>query len=156
AGLGGGVENLELVPVHVVLRVQASLLRRHGRLRLALRGEETFGFERRHAALPGGGYRLAIDVVGHIAGGEYARHRRRSRERRGLDVAAVLHLQLPGENFGAGVWPIAMKTPSARISVEALVLTLRRTTPLTFNGFSSPTTSSSTLSQITEIFGFLN
>ncbi len=31
--------------------------------------------ERRHAAQAGGGHRLAVDVVGHVAGGEHAGHR---------------------------------------------------------------------------------
>jgi hypothetical protein len=51
---------------------------------------------------------------------------------------------------------MAMKTPSVSRSLSAPVFTLRRTTPLTLSGFSLPITSSSTLSQITEIFGFLN
>ena len=101
AGLGGGVEDLELVPVHALPRVQQC---HHSAataaLGLAMRGEEAFGFERRHAAMAGGGHRLAVDVVGDVAGGEHARHRGRGRVRRGLDVARRLHLDLAGEQFG--------------------------------------------------------
>src|SRR5262245_50166130 len=77
-------------------------LRRDGRLRLALQSEEAFGLERGHAALPGGGDRLAIDVVGDVARGKHAGHRGCGRERRGLDVAGGLHVQLPDEQFGGG------------------------------------------------------
>src|SRR6266702_9007825 len=62
------------------------LLRRDRRLCLALQGKEALGLKRRHAALAGCGYGLPIDVVGHVAGREYPRHRGRRRERRGLDI----------------------------------------------------------------------
>src|SRR5262245_47950598 len=78
------------------------LLRRYRRLSLALQGEKALGLERRHAALAGSGYGLSIDVVGHVAGREDARHRGRRRERRGLDVARGLHVQLPCEQLGSG------------------------------------------------------
>src|SRR5215472_8349558 len=77
-------------------------LRRDGRLRLALQSEEAFGLERGHAALPGGGDRLAIDVVGDVAGGKHAGYRGCGRERRGLDVARGLHVQLSHEQLGGG------------------------------------------------------
>src|SRR5262245_12313328 len=75
-------------------------LRRDRRLGLALGGEETFRLERRHAALAGGGDRLPIDVIGHIACGKHAWHRRCRRERCGLDVARALHLHLSHEQLG--------------------------------------------------------
>src|SRR5215510_2717752 len=78
------------------------LLRRHRRLGLALQGEKALGLERRHAALAGSGYGLPIDVVGHVAGREDAGHRGRRRERRGLDVARGLHIQLLHEQLGGG------------------------------------------------------
>ena len=65
-----------------------------------VRGEEALGFERRHAAQAGGGDRLAVDVVGDVAGGEHAGHRGRGRVRRRLDVAGRLHLDLAGEQLG--------------------------------------------------------
>src|SRR5262249_30827369 len=85
----------------ICARGKASL-RGPGRPRLALRGEEAFGFERCHAALTGGGYRVAVDVIGNVAGGEHAGHRGRGRERRGLDVARGLHIDLPYEQLGCG------------------------------------------------------
>ena len=36
------------------------------------RCQKLLRFQRRHAALPGGGHRLPVDVVGHVAGGEDA------------------------------------------------------------------------------------
>src|SRR5579872_7379104 len=61
------------------------------------------GVERRHAARTGGGDRLAIDMIGHIASGEDARHARRGGIPFGaathLDVA-VTHLELAGEDGG--------------------------------------------------------
>ena len=36
-----------------------------------LRRQPAFGLQRRHAAKAGGGHRLAVLVVGHVAGGEY-------------------------------------------------------------------------------------
>src|SRR6266545_4510854 len=78
------------------------LLRRDRRLRFPLQGEEALGFERCHAPLPRSGHRLAVNIVGDVAGGEHARHRSRRREQRGLDVARGLHIQLPNEQLGGG------------------------------------------------------
>src|SRR5260221_13150734 len=36
--------------------------------------QEAFGFERSHAALSGRRYRLTVDIVRDVAGGEYARY----------------------------------------------------------------------------------
>src|SRR5262245_14454991 len=72
---------------------------RHRRLCLALGGQEALGFERGHAALAGGGHRLAVDVVGDVASGEDPWHRGGGREC-GLDVARRLHLHLPDEQLG--------------------------------------------------------
>src|SRR5579883_2798507 len=57
--------------------------------------EPAFGLERRHAAEPGGGHRLPVDVVGDVAGGEDAFDAGRRRTRRGLDIAVRLQNQLP-------------------------------------------------------------
>src|SRR5215467_5632677 len=95
-------KTLSLSQSMVICALGKASLRGHGRLRLALRGEEAFGFERCHAALTGGGYRLAVDVIGNVARGEHAGHRGRGRERRGLDVTRGLHIDLPYEQFGCG------------------------------------------------------
>src|SRR5262249_33098975 len=58
------------------------------------------GLERGHTALPGGGDRLAVDVVGNVAGGEHAGDGGRGRMRRNLDVAGGLHAYLAGEKLG--------------------------------------------------------
>ncbi len=50
--------------------------------------------------MAGGGDRLAVNIVGHVTGGEHARHRGGGRERRGFDVAGMLHLELSGEQLG--------------------------------------------------------
>src|SRR5579883_3627869 len=71
---------------------------RGGPLRLSFGGlphlrqarEPAFGLERRHAAEPGGGHRLPVDVVGDVAGGEDAFDAGRRRTRRGLDIAVRL------------------------------------------------------------------
>src|SRR3954468_21386579 len=44
-----------------------SSLRRHGRFGFAVGGEKFLHFQRGHAALTGGGHRLAVDVVGDVA-----------------------------------------------------------------------------------------
>src|SRR5579864_7095091 len=99
-GLGGGVENFELVPVHDrsnremrVLPQIAATARLHAgsqvRYRAVPRGkpllgceaihlgracgsQEPFRLERCHAAHAGGGHGLAIDIVGYVASCEYA------------------------------------------------------------------------------------
>src|SRR4051812_10161756 len=68
----------------------------------AVVGEELLGLQRCHAAKPGGGHRLAIDVVGHVARGEQARHRCRGRIGCRPDVAVRLHLDLAGDELGRG------------------------------------------------------
>jgi hypothetical protein len=62
-------------------------------------GEKALRFQRRHAPHPGRGHRLAIHVIGDIAGSEHAGHRSGGRGR-GLDVAGRFHLDLAGEQFG--------------------------------------------------------
>src|SRR3954454_14507850 len=57
------------------------------RVCLAVLSEKTNRLERGHAAHPGRGHSLAVDVVGDVAGGEHARHRGRGRIGRGPDVA---------------------------------------------------------------------
>jgi hypothetical protein len=58
----------------VTARQYGGLLCRHvcsdARLGLAVRRKKFLGFERRHAAEPGCGNRLAINIVGYVAGGE--------------------------------------------------------------------------------------
>src|SRR5271169_2952115 len=62
-------------------------------------GEKALRLQRRHAPHPRRGHRLAVHVVGDVAGREHARHRGGGRGR-GLDVAGRLHLDLAGEQFG--------------------------------------------------------
>jgi hypothetical protein len=53
AGLGGGVKNLQFVPIHCLLSFSPLAGETYSFSRgavLGLGGEETFGFERRHAA----------------------------------------------------------------------------------------------------------
>src|SRR5690606_27413713 len=65
--------------------------------------EELLGIQRRHAAGAGRGDRLAVDLVGNVAGGEHARHAGGGgialQPGPDLDVA-VAHLQLPLEQRG--------------------------------------------------------
>ena len=61
--------------------MRTDLFRR--RALMFVRGEESLGFQRGHAAHAGGGDRLAVDVVGDVAGGEDAGDRGRGRMRRG-------------------------------------------------------------------------
>src|SRR6266566_9571876 len=109
----GSVKDLELIPIHSVSRSIASL-RRHARFGLAVRREKALSFKRRHAALPGRRYRLAIDVVGDVACREYAGHRSGGREWRRLDVAGWLHVDLPGEEFGGRGMPDSDEHPIDR------------------------------------------
>src|SRR5690606_24790459 len=62
-------------------------------------GQIAFGFERRHAAQSRRGYRLAVSVVGHVAGGIDAGDIRFGRAGFNDDVAAVLHRHLAFEKF---------------------------------------------------------
>src|SRR6516165_10298082 len=62
-------------------------------------GEKALRLQRRHAPRSSRGHRLAIYVVGDIAGSEHAGHRGGGRGR-GLDVAGRFHLDLAGEQFG--------------------------------------------------------
>src|SRR4051794_36517222 len=83
-------------------RERMKLFGRDARLRLTVFGEEPHRFQRRHAALPGSGNSLAIDVVGDVAGSEHARDGRRRRIRRGPDVTRSFHLELAGDQFRRG------------------------------------------------------
>jgi hypothetical protein len=140
AGLGGGVKHFQLVPVHslrpapVLHLVRSSCHSAASRRSSSASAQEAFGFERRHASDAGGGDRLAIDIVGDVAGREHAGDRGRGRERRDLHIARRLHLELAHHQFGRGEWPIAMNTPSARFCVIAPVLTFFSATPRTFSG----------------------
>src|SRR5271167_829678 len=62
-------------------------------------GEKALRLQRRHAPHPGRGHRLAVHVVGDVAGREHARDRGGGRGQ-GLDVAGRLHFDLAGEQFG--------------------------------------------------------
>src|SRR5262252_4062421 len=77
----------------------------NARVGFAMGSEEMRSFERRHAALAGGGDRLSVNIVGDIAGREHARHRGRGREQRGLDVARRLHVDLAGHQLGGWRMP---------------------------------------------------
>src|SRR5690606_4208790 len=70
---------------------------------LSLCGQPAFGIERRHTTSAGGGDRLAVVVVGDIAGGEDPLDTgvRAERHRPG-DVALFIHLDLPCEEIGVG------------------------------------------------------
>ena len=120
-GVGGRLKNSQLVPVHRrFLRGPALLcLWRHrfaaasGALRPNLfcrlslsrrlpRREPALGLERRHAAEPGGGHRLAEDVVGDVAGGEHAFNAGRRRAGRGLNISVRLQRDLAAHQLGRG------------------------------------------------------
>ena len=103
AGFRRGVKHLQLVPVHSLFSI------RHGAPFHSAaccccapcarnRSASSAAMQPR----PGGGHRLAVDVVGHVAGGEQARHRGRGRIGRGPDVAVRLHLDLAGDQLGRG------------------------------------------------------
>ena len=66
-------------------------------------GQPAFGVERRHAAAAGRGDRLAIIIVGHVAGGKHALDAGVGAERDGpLDVFLVGQLQLAFEKGRVG------------------------------------------------------
>src|ERR1700687_5670256 len=73
AGLGRGAKNPQVVPVHAHGRfhvgafIRPPSFGRDCRLGLALRRQESLGFECSHAALPSRGHRLAIDIVPHTS-----------------------------------------------------------------------------------------
>src|SRR5580704_10566086 len=75
---------------------------RHGPY-ITLLGKPALGLNRRHAAETGRGHCLAVNVVGDIACREYARHARRGREGRRLDVAIRLDRELALEKTGGGL-----------------------------------------------------
>src|SRR6476646_4440896 len=66
--LSGGVKDLELIPVHdrVLGGWRRKSFRRHARLGLAVRGEELFRLQSRHAAESGSGNGLSVDIVGDV------------------------------------------------------------------------------------------
>src|ERR1700730_10641445 len=70
---------------------------------IALVGKPALALDRRHAAETGRGHCLAVNVVGDIACREYARHARRGREGRRLDVAIRLDRELALEKTGSGL-----------------------------------------------------
>ena len=114
------------------------------RVRLVMRGEESLGLERRHAAHSGGGHRLAVDVVGDVAGRKHAGHRGRGRVRRGHDVAGRLHLELALEELGRRRVADGDEHAVDRHLGDRAGLDVAQPTPLTLSGLSSPSTSSST------------
>ena len=65
-----------------------------------VRGDELFGFQRRHAPHAGRRHRLTIHLIGHVARRKYARNRRRGAVRVLQDVAAVVERQLADEQLG--------------------------------------------------------
>src|SRR4051812_19466442 len=67
-------------------RYSGVLQSRRGVLEIRL-GKELLGVERGHAAGAGGGDRLAVDLVHHVAAGEDAGHARPRRPLRDLDIA---------------------------------------------------------------------
>src|SRR5215471_5173186 len=119
-------------------------------------GQKSLRLQGRHAAQPSGRDGLAIHVISHITGRENARHRCCGREGGGFDEAVGFLFDRTGKHSLAGVCPMAIKMPSARISVTESVFTFRIAAPTTLRGLSLPRTSSSTLFQITWILGFRN
>src|SRR5215210_1425819 len=74
-----------------------------GPVRLGVRGrvaQEPLGVERRHAAAPGGGHRLAVGVVHEIARGEDARDTGASGTALHLHVAVLVELDLALHELG--------------------------------------------------------
>ena len=81
AGFGGGMEDCELIPVQRDISPSPALILRRARLP-SPRRQPALGFQRRHAAEAGRGDGLAVDIVGHVAGGEDARYWSRSKTAR--------------------------------------------------------------------------
>src|SRR3954470_15106303 len=72
---------------------------RHPRL---LAGQPLLGFERRHAARPGGGDSLAEDLVLHVACRVDTRDIGGGRVRLGQEVSLAVHCELALEQLGVG------------------------------------------------------
>ena len=64
-----------------------------------LLGEQALGVERRHTAGAGGGDRLAVDVILHVAGGEDAVDVRLGRAGRREQVAGLVVVELVDEEL---------------------------------------------------------
>src|SRR5689334_19985138 len=88
----------------IVLPARLALGRGLGRgLHVILVREVVLGVDRRHAAAAGGGDGLAVERIGHVAGGEHARDRGARRAWRDLEIAALVHRHLAGEERGVGL-----------------------------------------------------
>ena len=125
--VGGGLNRRSTAPGLIPLRpiIPGVSLPRFGQPL-----EAALCVKRRHAARAGGGNRLPVDVVLHVAAGEH----------RGPAVcvpswvtmyplASSAKLARGSDVFG--VWPIATNTPSSGSSLRSPVTVLRKTTPVT-------------------------
>ena len=99
----------------------------------------------------GGRYRPSICLVLHIASRENALDASARRIRGRGDIALVVHIDLALEQLGRRVVADGNNKPWTGRSDTVSVLTLRSFRPVTPSGSSSPTTSSTTVSQITSI-----
>src|SRR6185312_7607541 len=68
-----------------------------------LRGKIFLGVERGHAAGAGGGHRLTVDLVHHVAAGEHALDAGLGRARLDDDVAVGIEVELALEQLGRGL-----------------------------------------------------
>src|SRR5205809_4310600 len=102
-GSSGGARRGRAVPASSLLVPQ----RAHGKQSRphlpVLRLEEALRVDRGHAARAGGGHRLAVARVLHVAAGEDAGEARLRRARPGHDVAALVHLELACEELRVGL-----------------------------------------------------
>src|SRR3546814_2962936 len=62
--------------------------------------EETLGVECSHAAGPGRGHRLPVDLVLHVAAGEHARNARARASGLHLDIALAVEIELALKQAG--------------------------------------------------------
>ncbi len=120
----------------------------------SLGGQPALGVERGHAAAAGGGDRLAIIVVGHVAGGKHAFHARVGPGRR-RSSGCTSSRSAPACPSGrpcwaCGRWPGTRR--SRRFSRSGSPTVLCRRTPVT-PSLSLPKTSASVRFQRISIFG---
>src|SRR5579884_3851310 len=121
------------------------------RIRLAERLQPAFGIDRRAAAIAGRGHRLTVAMIDHVAGGENAwhvGHRVLARD----DVAPLVHIDLAAEQRGIGLMADGHEQPLDIEPSRRIGLQIADQYPFTA---CSPSTSSTTESQMNWILGFL-
>ena len=137
AGLGGGMKDSELVPVHGGLcfvtdgdAAGRSFIRRPWpALYLS---QIALGLKCCHTAHARGRHGLAEHFVLDVAGGEHARDGRAGRIGRGdADSPTRFISSWPLKSSVAGTWPMAMNTPSTCSGETLPVLTFCSRTPVT-------------------------